>query len=235
MLELRDLVKHYPSPGGETVKAVDGISLVIEAGEVLALYGPSGSGKSTLLMMIAGLLQPDDGTVLVRGRDVAKFTPREAASYRRADLGFVRQELDVLEGVSTIDNAALKLLDRQVGWREARNRVRPLLKQLGLGDRLDHRAESLSVGERQRVLIARALSTQPTLVLADEPTGSLDTQRSQEVLALLTDLCHEQSMAMLLVTHDPLAAAFSNRVQTLRDGQLHEGPPPSSVAYRPAQ
>lgn len=233
MLELHELVKHYSSPGGEAVKAVDGVSLSLGAGEVMALYGPSGSGKSTLLMLIAGLLTPDSGQVRLDGRDITGLSARDAARYRRLDLGFVRQELDVIAGASAIDNAALKLVDRKTSWREARRRVAPLMDRLGLADRLQHRAEDLSMGERQRVLIARALSGRPKLVLADEPTGSLDQQRGREVLTLLTDLCREQSMAMLLVTHDPQAAQFAGSVHTLRDGLLSDGAPKPPAGWGP--
>jgi len=223
MLELRDLVKHYPSPGGETVRAVDGISIEIDAGELVALYGPSGSGKSTLLMLIAALLSPDSGAVLVQGRDISHLSARDAARYRRLELGFVRQSLDLLPGVTALDNATLKLLGSRIGWREAQRRVLPLMEELGVDHRAEHRAEDLSMGERQRVLIARALSTEPKLVLADEPTGSLDTERSKAVLTLLTKLCRERGVAMLLVTHDPQAARFASRVHTLRDGRLEDG------------
>lgn len=230
MLELVELVKHFPAPGGERVRAVDGISMEVAAGELVALYGPSGSGKSTLLHLIAALIEPDSGSVLVGGRNVSALSRRDASRYRRLELGFVRQELDVMEGASAIDNATLKLLDARVGWREARRRVEPLLVDLGLGDRLAHRAETLSVGERQRVLIARALSTRPSLVLADEPTGSLDSGRSHEVLGLLTGLCRQHGVAMLLVTHDPQAAGYATRVHTLRDGRLSAGEPAEAPA-----
>ena len=220
MLELDELVKHFPSGGGETVRALDGVSMSIERGELVALYGPSGSGKTTLLSIVAALVPPDSGRVRVNGHEVSALSAREAARYRRLDLGYVSQSLDLLPGVPAIDNAALKLFDLRVGVREARRRVVPLLRRLGLGDRLNHRSDQLSAGERQRVLVARALATSPSLVLADEPTGSLDTERSHQVLTLLTEVCQEQSVAMLLVTHDPQAAAFADRVEALRDGRL---------------
>jgi len=220
MLELRDVVKHYPSSGGEVVRAIDGVSLTIARGELLALYGPSGSGKTTLLQIVAALLQPDSGQVLVGGRDISGLPPREAARYRLNEVGFVRQSLDLLPGVSALDNAALKLLNTRVGVRDAQRAVTPLLQRLGLEQRLRNRAEELSMGERQRVMIARALSTRPELLLADEPTGSLDTQRSREVLELLVEVCREQDVAVLLVTHDPQAAAFADAVLALRDGRL---------------
>jgi putative ABC transport system ATP-binding protein len=220
VLELRDLVKHYPSGSDDVVRALDGLSMSVGSGELVALYGPSGSGKTTLLTVVAALMPPDSGEVLVDGRRVSGLSAREAARYRRLDLGYVSQSPDLLPGVSAIDNAALKLFDLRIGVREAHRRVTPVLRRLGLGERLHHRAEQLSTGQRQRVLLARALSTEPSLVLADEPTGSLDSQRSVEVLTLLTEVCKEQGVAMLLVTHDPQAAGFADRVLALEDGYL---------------
>jgi putative ABC transport system ATP-binding protein len=220
MLELRDLVKHYQSGDGEIVRAVDGVSMSIAAGELVALYGPSGSGKTTLLMLIAALLRPDAGAVLMDGRDVCELSDPDAARYRLHELGFVRQSLNLVPGVSALDNAALKLLGVDIGAREAHRRVMPLLERLGLAQRARHRAEQLSMGERQRVMIARALSTEPKLLLADEPTGSLDGARSREVLGLLTEVCRERGVSVMLVTHDPRAAAYADRVHALLDGKL---------------
>ena len=228
MLELRELVKRY-AVGTGSVNAVDGVSLSISAGELVALYGPSGSGKTTLLMMIAAILPPDSGAVFVAGREVSALSANEAALYRMEDLGFVRQSLDLLPAASALDNAALKLLGASVGVRAARRRVEPLMVRLGLEERLGHRADELSMGERQRVMIARALSSDPKLVLADEPTGSLDTERGREVLALLSELCRERGIAVLLVTHDPEAAGYADRVHTLRDGRL-TGERPAGLA-----
>ena len=223
MLELHELVKCYPVGDAEPVRAVDGVSLSIAAGELVALYGPSGSGKSTLLLMAAAVLRPDSGSVLVAGRDVTALGADEAASYRMHELGFVRQSLNLIPGATALDNAALKLLGRRMSVREARRRVEPLLVSLGLRERLNHRAEHLSMGERQRVMIARALSSDPQVLLADEPTGALDSERGAEVLALLSELCRERGIAVLLVTHDPEAAAYADRTQTLRDGRLVDG------------
>ncbi len=219
LLKLHQLVKHYPTAGGEPVRAVEGVSLRVEPGELLALYGPSGSGKTTLLLMIATLLEPTAGRVLIGGRDIADLSERQAADFRLSELGFIRQSFDLMPGVSAIDNASLKLL-RTMRWREAQRQVQPLLERLGLRERLRHRAETLSMGERQRVMIARALSTDPSLLLADEPTGSLDSRRSRDVLALLRELCRERNVAVLLVSHDPLAAGFADRALALRDGKL---------------
>ncbi len=229
MLQLDQLVKHYPAVGGETVRAVDGVSLEVEAGEMLALYGPSGSGKTTLLLMVATLLKPTAGRVVIGGRDVSSLSEREASHFRLAELGFIRQNFDLLPGVSAIDNALLKLL-ATMRWRQAQREITPLLERLGLGSRLAHRAETLSMGERQRVMIARALSTRPQLLLADEPTGSLDTQRGREVLELLRELCRERSVAIVLVSHDPMAAQYADRVRVLQDGKLLEPSADGSVA-----
>jgi putative ABC transport system ATP-binding protein len=225
VLELRELVKHYPVSSGEPVRAVDGVSLSVSTGEFVALYGPSGSGKTTLLMLIAALLRPDAGAVLLDGRDISALSDREAARYRLHELGFVRQSLNLMPGASALDNAALKLMGTDIGSREARRRVLPLLGRLGLEPRRRHRAEQLSMGERQRVMIARALSTDPKLLLADEPTGSLDTERGHQVLALIAETCRERDVAVLLVTHDPQAAAFADRVYVLRDGRLADREP----------
>jgi putative ABC transport system ATP-binding protein len=216
VLELRDLVKHYQVGGGEPIHAVDGVSMTIARGEFVALYGPSGSGKTTMLELIAGLQSPDSGSVLVDGRDVVAMSRREGDSYRLHQLGIIGHGLP--PGWRAIQSASLKLL--LCNGRAAKRTVEPLLGQLGLGDRLAHRTEQLSMGERQRVLIALALSADPKLVLADEPTGSLDTERTREVLGLLRGLCRERDMALLLATHDPQAAAFADQVHELRDGRL---------------
>jgi putative ABC transport system ATP-binding protein len=221
VLELRELVKHYSAVDGESVRAVDGVSLKVAAGEMVALYGPSGSGKTTLLLMVATLLAPSSGAVLIGGRDVSSLSEREASHFRRSELGFIRQNFDLLPGVTAIDNAILKLLKTR-RWHAAQREITPLLERLGLGERLRHRAETLSMGERQRVMIARALSTEPRLLLADEPTGSLDSQRSREVLELLRELCRERGVAVLLVSHDPMAAEYADRVCELCDGRLSD-------------
>ena len=220
MLELRDLRKHYRVGSGEPIHAVDGISTRVAAGELVALYGPSGSGKTTLLELIAGIRRPDGGQVLVDGRDIAALSPRELDEYRLRRLGIVGQPHHLLPGARAIENASLKLL--LAGERAPQRAAEPLLERLGLGARSMHRTEQLSMGERQRVMIARALALDPQLVLADEPTGNLDAHRTAEVLGLLRELCLERGAAILLATHDPQAAAFADRVCELRDGRLHE-------------
>jgi putative ABC transport system ATP-binding protein len=147
------------------------------------------------------------------------LSDREASGFRLAELGFIRQSFDLMPGVSALDNATLKLLKTK-RWGQARREIAPLLEQLGLGARMRHRSETLSNGERQRVMIARALSTRPRLLLADEPTGSLDSRRAREVLELLRDLCRERAVATMIVSHDPMAATYADRVLALRDGKL---------------
>jgi putative ABC transport system ATP-binding protein len=235
MLDIRRLVKHYPVPGSEPVRAVDDITLGVARGELVALYGPSGSGKTTLLKLIAAVMAPDSGEVIVNGRDIAHLGDREAARYRLSEVGFVLQTFHMIAGLSAIDNASLKLVGTGLRVREAHQRMTPLLTRLGLDERAEHRVGTLSMGERQRVAIAKALSTDPGLLLADEPTGNLDTRRGLEVLTLLRELCRERDTAVLLVTHDPQAAALADRALALRDGRLVEHVPDAPVGSRTLQ
>jgi putative ABC transport system ATP-binding protein len=220
VLKLRDLVKHYRVGEGEPIRAVDGISMSAATGEFVALYGPSGSGKTTLLDLIAGLSPPDAGSVIVDGRDVLGMSRKESDKYRQRQLGIIGQPHNLIPGARAIENASLKLW--LTNKHKAKDTIEPLLDRLGLGERMLHRTEQLSMGERQRVLIAMALATDPKLVLADEPTGTLDTQRTREVLALLRELCTERGATIVLATHDPQAAAFADQVHELRDGHLGE-------------
>jgi putative ABC transport system ATP-binding protein len=217
-LELLNVVKRYAS-GGESVRAADGVSLTIAPGEVVALYGPSGSGKTTLLLLAAGLLEPDAGEVRFGGRSIARLSRDDGAHYRRS-LGFVFQSFHLMPSVPAIDNATLKLLADGMSPARARRQATTWLARLGLADRAHHPPERLSMGERQRVAIARALVNDPLLILADEPTGSLDSVRSRETLGMLSRLCRERAVGMLLVTHDREAAHFADRVFDLRDGRL---------------
>jgi putative ABC transport system ATP-binding protein len=222
-LELREVVKHYRCGGGETIRAVDGVSATVSPGELVALYGPSGSGKTTLLLMVAAVLRPDRGKVLFDGRDVGSLSERQSARYRLREIGFVSQAFHLMRGCSALDNATVKLTAEGATLRAARRRARPWLERMGLRGRDGHTPEQLSTGERQRVAIARALVNEPRLLLADEPTGSLDSERGRQILALLREICHERDMLGLLVTHDPQARAFADRVHTLRDGILSDG------------
>ncbi len=221
-LELREVVKHYRA-GDETVRAVDGVSLTVSPGEFVALYGPSGSGKTTLLLMAAAMMRPDSGSVRFGGLELTKLSPNESARYRREQVGIVFQSFNLLMGASAIDNAGLKLLAHGAKMGEAADAARPWLERVGLGHRLEHKPAEMSMGERQRVAIARALATNPRLLLADEPTGNLDSKRSVEVLTMLREIGHEEQIPVLLVTHDPLATSIVDRVLTLRDGQITDG------------
>ncbi|HTU79398.1 MAG TPA: ATP-binding cassette domain-containing protein [Solirubrobacteraceae bacterium] len=222
MLELREVVKRY-EVGGSVIHAVDGVSMVVAEGELVALYGPSGSGKTTLIQLIAGLKEPDSGTILVRGRDVVRMSRRDARDYRLRELGIVMPPSSLQEGARAITTASLKLTCL-MGTRAARRQIAPLMVELGLAERMAHRIGQLSMGERQRVSIALALSCQPSLVLADEPTASLDRENTRSVLELLRRLCHERDVALLVVTHDPEVAGYADRVHELRDGRLEELP-----------
>jgi putative ABC transport system ATP-binding protein len=223
MLELDGVVKSYRS-GGEELRAVNGVSLRVGAGEIVAIQGPSGSGKTTLLMLIAALLSADQGVIRFCERDLSTFSEQDVSDYLMRDVGFIYQSYRLMPRVSTLENAALKLLVGGITAHEARERARPWLERLGLGERLEHTPEQLSGGERQRVAIARALAGDPRLILADEPTGNLDSTRSVETIALLAELAHEHRAAVVLVTHDPEAAALADRRYLLRDGVLNEAP-----------
>jgi putative ABC transport system ATP-binding protein len=223
MLEIHDLLKQYQDGDGEPIRAVNGVSLSITAGEFFALYGPSGSGKSTLIELIAGFQTPDRGKVLVNGKDVATLSEKQHGDYLLRVLGIIGQPRDLLPGASARTNAALKLVRDHP--RDAPRLIEPLLRELGLGDRMTHPTNKLSTGERQRVLIAQALAMKPKLVLADEPTGNLDSRRGRQILELLRDLCRTRGTAVLLATHDPQAAALADRVRELQDGRLHDYDP----------
>jgi putative ABC transport system ATP-binding protein len=231
-LELRNVVKHYTS-GTETVRAIDGVSLTVSGGEFIGLYGPSGSGKTTLLLLAAALTEADSGSITFDGRSLTGLSERDASTYRRRDVGFVFQSFHLMPHTSALENATIKLTGGGATLREARVQALPWLARVGLANRVEHAPEELSMGERQRVAIARALVNEPQLLLADEPTGNLDSVRSREVLGLLRDICHERRIPGILVTHDPDAAQYVDRVHTLRDGHLLEGMDPALSATKP--
>jgi putative ABC transport system ATP-binding protein len=228
-LELSDLHKAYGG-GAQRVVALAGVSLAVEAGEFVALCGPSGSGKTTLLLLAAGLAEPDRGHVSFEGRDVCGLSEREAAEYRLRDVGFVFQSFHLQPHTSALDNATIKLTGAGQTLREARRAAMPWIDRVGLGARSGHTAQQLSMGERQRVAVARALANEPRLLLADEPTGNLDSARSAEILALMRAVCHERGIPGLLVTHDPEASNHVDRIHTLRDGRLSDEPSSISAA-----
>lgn len=232
-LELEKIVKHYL--GAEEVRAVDGVSLTITQGEMVSLVGPSGSGKTTLLLLMAALLQPEEGVVRYGERDLASLSDAEVSGYLMHEVGFIFQRSHLWSRSSAIRNASQKLIATGVGVGEARDRVIPWLERVGLGDRLERAAGQLSGGERQRVAIARVLACEPRLILADEPTGNLDSARSQEIVELLRSIAHDRGAMVVVVTHDTDVAALADTRYTLRDGKLLAGesaggPPHSSPA-----
>ncbi len=223
VLELHDVTKHFAT-GDQVICALKGITLAVEPGELIAVYGPSGSGKSTLLLVAAGMVAPDAGSVRVAGTDISALSAAESAHLAQTEIGFVFQSFNLLQGATAADNAAFPLLAGRMSLDEARRRAAPWLDRVGLRRRLTHFPAQLSGGERQRVAIARALVHEPKLILADEPTGSLDTENGRLVLELLAEICRERQAAGVVVTHDPAAASIADRVLDLRDGMLSAHP-----------
>ncbi len=206
--------------GETTVEALRSIDLEIGKGQFVALVGPSGSGKSTLLNLVGGLDRPTDGELWVDGEELSAGKEKALTEHRRRRVGFVFQSFNLLPRLTAVENVALPLVFIGVAERERIERAGELLAQVGLSDRLDHRPTQLSGGEQQRVAIARALVNRPAIILADEPTGNIDTATGAEIMALLRSLNREQGVTLLLVTHDPEAASFADRVIQLRDGQI---------------
>jgi putative ABC transport system ATP-binding protein len=228
VLELVDVVKHYRA-SGEEIRAVDGVSLAVSPGEMVAIVGPSGSGKTTLLLLIAALLAPERGSVSLDGRDLASLSETQVCDYLLTEVGFIYQNYHLMPRVSAVENAALKLVLGGMGMREAQRRAFPWLERVGLAQRIYAPPELLSGGERQRVAIARALTGEPRLILADEPTGNLDSARSAHIVRLLHSIAHERGAIVVLVTHDAEAAALADRCYALRDGKLRDVSPRSGA------
>ncbi len=215
-----NVCRYYPMGGG-VIRAVDGISLIIESGEFVALLGQSGSGKSTLLNLLAGLDRPTSGSVLVQGRDLAKMSSEELARYRRNDAGMVFQAFHLIPSMTITENVELPMRFAEVERGERERRVRESLERVGLGHRMGHRPSELSGGEQQRVSLARALVNRPSLLLADEPTGNLDSRTGEDILNLIRDLSLSLGMTVVMVTHErALAERFAHRLVFLGDGKL---------------
>ncbi|MDG4804497.1 ABC transporter ATP-binding protein [Micromonospora sp. WMMD980] len=236
-IEAVDVSRTYELDG-VSVSALRGVSLTIAQGEYVAVIGPSGSGKSTLMHLLGGLDRPSGGRLVIGGRDVASLTAPELATLRNETIGFVFQAFHLLARTSAVDNVALPLVYRGVGARQRRERAAAMLGRVGLGHRLHHRPNQLSGGEQQRVAIARALVTEPAVLLADEPTGNLDSVTGEAVLELLERLNAESGVALVMVTHDQEVAARARRRIAVRDGLIRSDTvhdrPGSAGADRPA-
>jgi putative ABC transport system ATP-binding protein len=220
VLETQDLKKHYQM-GTATVRALDGVTLTVTEGEFLALLGTSGSGKSTLLNLVAGLDHASAGTLRIFGQDLAAMTPMQLTEHRRRNVGIIFQSFNLVTTMSAAENVALAMMFAGVPRAERDGRATALLEAVGLGGRQRHRPRELSGGEQQRVAIARALSNQPRLLLADEPTGNLDSRTSREIMTVLKDLNERDGKTVIMVTHDPsLANQYAHRTVTMLDGTI---------------
>ena len=217
MIEIENITKVYQM--GETeVRALDGVSLKIDDGEWAAITGPSGSGKSTLMAILGCLDSPTSGSYKLDGTDVAKMRDDQLAEVRNKKIGFVFQQFNLLARTSALENVELPLLYSSVNHR--RERAKAALEAVGLGDRIKHRPNELSGGQQQRVAIARALVTEPSILLADEPTGNLDSKTGAEIMKLFSELHSQRGITVIFVTHDPSIAANAHRVIHIRDGQI---------------
>jgi len=223
LLELIDVRKSYRF-GATVVNALDGVSFRLDEGAFLGVIGRSGSGKSTLLNILGGLDRPSAGQLLVKGRPLGNRGADELAAYRRDVVGFIFQSFNLIPHLTALENVALPLrLARKGGFFERRRRAQELLERVGLGARIGHRPSELSGGERQRVAIARSLANDPMLLLADEPTGNLDSKTAQEIMAMLRDLHEVEKRTIILVTHDSdQAEAYCDRLVILQDGMVQE-------------
>lgn len=220
MIELQGIVKRYVL-GDETVLALAGVDLFVGRNEYVALTGPSGSGKSTLMNIIGWLDSPSEGRYVLNGRDTSSLSEDELAAVRNREIGFVFQSFHLLPRQSALHNVMQPLVYRRMPPAERRERATEALRKVGLGDRLDHRPNQLSGGQRQRVAVARALVGEPSILLADEPTGNLDSRTSAEIMALF-DALHAQGQTVVVVTHEPDIAAHCRRTIRVLDGRIVE-------------
>jgi putative ABC transport system ATP-binding protein len=231
LIQLSDVTKQYRM-GDVTVHALAGVSLQIERGEFVAIMGSSGSGKSTLMNVLGCLDRPSGGSYLLNGRDVSKLGRDTLAEIRNRTLGFVFQSFNLLARTSALENVELPLLYAGVGTRERRRRAQAALSRVGLGSRVDHHPNQMSGGQQQRVAIARAIVNEPVVILADEPTGNLDTRTSAEIMALFQEL-GRAGITIILVTHEDDIAAFASRRLIMRDGKLVDDRRQIPVAAQP--
>jgi putative ABC transport system ATP-binding protein len=220
LLEAREVSKIYQM-GATSVAALDKVSLAVNAGEFVAIQGTSGSGKSTLLNMLGGLDHPTVGEVLFAEKPLGPFSKKEMARYRRFSVGMIFQNFNLIPTMTAEENVGLALAFAGIRGTQRRKRTADLLNRVGLSDRLTHRPSELSGGEQQRVAIARALANQPKVLLADEPTGNLDSTRAHELLGLLREMVNNDSLTILMVTHDhELATSFADRIILMKDGKV---------------
>lgn len=218
LIRIENLRRHFPM-GHDVVHALDGINLTVDEGEFLGITGPSGSGKSTLLHLLGGLDRPTDGHIWVGGRDLAALDENELAAYRRREVGFVFQSFHLIPTMTALQNVEFPMYFARVSPRERRERAMQLLERVGLADRWNHRPTELSGGEQQRVAIARALSNDPAMILADEPTGNLDSRTGAEVMNFLQKL-NAEGRTIIIVSHDPTVIHYTRRRIRLLDGQI---------------
>ncbi len=222
LIRLRGLTKAYRR-GDQTIPVLQGIDLDVPAGDFIALMGPSGSGKSTLLNLLAGIDQPTAGSIEIGGTQIGQLSEAHLADWRATNVGFIFQFYNLMPVLNALENVELPLLLTNLSAKQRRAHALAALELVGLGDRLDHLPNELSGGQQQRVAIARALVTDPTLIVADEPTGDLDRHTAEEVLALLQRLNQELGKTIVMVTHDPKAAARARRLVELEKGVLVDG------------
>jgi putative ABC transport system ATP-binding protein len=215
-IEVTDLHRHFRM-GREVVRALNGVSLTVQKGEFLGISGPSGSGKSTLLYLLGGLDRPTSGSIRVQGQEISGLDEDELAEYRREKIGFIFQMFNLMPTLTALENVEFPMFFSTVPPRERQQKSRQLLELVGLGERIDHRPTELSGGQQQRVAIARALVNDPAIILADEPTGNLDSRAGGEVMELLHEL-NRQGRTVIIVSHDPAVIA-----QTSRSIHLHDG------------
>jgi len=219
MIELKNVSKTYEL-GGEKIFALDNVNLKIEKGDFVAIIGPSGSGKSTLANVIGGLDEPDEGQVLIDGTDISKVNDAILSDYRNKKIGFIFQSFNLQPTYTALENVMIPLIFAKIPPRARKERAEECLKAVGLEDRINHRPGQLSGGQRQRVCIARALVNNPEIIIADEPTGNLDSKKGQEIVALLKELNQKAQITLFVITHDQTVAKEAKRIIEIRDGRL---------------
>ena len=220
VIQLTDITKFY-KVGTQIVKALNGVDMAVDRNEFVALMGPSGSGKSTLMNVIGCLDTPTNGKYILNQKDVSRMIDDELAEIRNKEIGFVFQTFNLLPRYSALENVALPLIYAGKNTRDRNQRAREVLEQVGLGDRMDHKPNELSGGQRQRVAVARALVNNPSIILADEPTGNLDTKTSYEIMGLIDEI-HQSGNTIILVTHEEDIAQHAKRIVRLRDGEVEQ-------------